>query len=125
MPVRWAYCLIALQTASVATPKLSSVLFFQIRLKTKPPVTPEARSQVSTRALHQAGTGTVRSRPPLATQVCDDPVPLSPLNLLQAQGHGFRSSPAASDKQSDQRGVYTPSQGALRNGIQKILDLIT
>jgi hypothetical protein len=38
---------------------------FQIRLNTRPSVTPELRSQLSIKALHQSGTGTVRSRPPL------------------------------------------------------------
>jgi hypothetical protein len=41
----------------------SSIL--QDRLNTLPSLTPECRSQTSTSPLHQAGTGTVRSRPPL------------------------------------------------------------
>ena len=41
---------------------------FQIRLKTLPSITRESRSQTSIRSLHQSGTGTVRSRPPLPTK---------------------------------------------------------
>jgi hypothetical protein len=45
----------------------SSILpspIFETRLNTLPSVTCELRSQASTRPLDQAGTGTVRSRPP-------------------------------------------------------------
>lgn len=58
----------AVQTTSAVTPRVNSFRFFRILLKTLPSLTTESRSQMSVRALHQSGTGTVRSRPALPTK---------------------------------------------------------
>jgi hypothetical protein len=47
------------------------------------------------------------------------------LQLIHPQVHGFRTSQTASDQQSDHCRISPVAQGALRNGIQQRLRLIT
>jgi len=89
MPTSLADRFMAYQTTSGVTPASCRVRFFRIRLRILPPVTPESRSQRSTRTLHQAGTGTVLSRPPFPAKstttqwfsaTANDPQPSSRLS---------------------------------------------
>ncbi len=68
MLARLAHRSTAYQTTLAVTPASCRAPFFKTRLNTVPLLTPEWRSQTSTSPSHQAGTGTVRSRPPLPTK---------------------------------------------------------
>lgn len=59
------------------------------------------------------------------TEVGDDPMAFSQLNLIQSQRHGFRSSQTASEQQTNQRRVSSAAYGVPRNGVQEVLGLIS
>jgi len=75
MPILFAHCLTTVQTTPAVTPRLSSVRRFQIRLNARPLVTPESRSQFSSRALHHSLWNRNCSKPStLANQIDNDPM---------------------------------------------------